>query len=172
MKKMGKTQKIPPKRGRIHNGSGSKKPRTKRFYGPGGYVDRIFGEGSYAVQYSVCDSTGHLLQKKIPGSGDYCSIGRVKRFATINGAISFFLKKQYDGALPCIFLWKNRKATPMHSPTGQDNWGLIYEGGVKRFTELDLGNFFRKHGGHPYFGGGNYTDEMLVEAVKRKLLIK
>ena len=169
---MEKTQKIPPKRGRIQNGSGSKKPHTKRFYGPGGYVDKVLGEGSYAVQYSVCDSTGHLLQKKVPGSGDYCSVGRVKRFATLKGAISFFLKKRYDMALPCIFLWKNRKATSTSLPTGRDDWGNIYEGSVKKFTSDDLDNFFKRHGGDPYFGGGNYTSEMLVEAVKRKLLIK
>jgi hypothetical protein len=95
---------------------GTKKPR--RFWN----VDKILGEGPYAVGYAVVDSTGHLRKKHRPGDppSSSMSIDRVKRFKTLMGAIGFWEKKQDGHSLPYIFLWGSRSAKigPLDMGTG------------------------------------------------------
>lgn len=137
---------------------GTKNPR--RFWN----IEKIYGEGQYAVVYSVYDSTGHLRFKQVPGNPIrvHKPIERVRRFKTLFGAVKFFEKKMSSGDLPSIFLWQSRlaKIGPIDMET------YTYEAvPTLNYDTFDLKRLESR------LGRGNVTYEDIIDDVKKELRI-
>lgn len=123
-------------------------PKRPRRYGGeyAGYVQKVYGDGPFAVEYSVLDSQGYTRKAKMPHSpksisGGWAGLLHVRRFKTLRGAVGFFLKKCDAGALPQVYQWRSRAATPLPEPDASGR----YEGGVRIYAKDDLWQLERKN---------------------------
>lgn len=137
---------------------GTKKPR--RFWN----IEKIYGEGPFAVAYSVSGSTGHLRFKQVPGKPIHVHqpIERVRRFKTLFSAVKFWEKKIESGDLPNIFMWESRFAKI--GPIDMDAY--TYEAvPTRKYDQFDLRRLESR------LGRGHVTYEDLMEDVKKELRI-
>ena len=125
-----------------------RKPRMA-FHGSDyhGVAKQVLGEGPYAVEYAVLTGNGYFRKVEITrrdgkhiGTKTWACLHRIRRFKTIQGATTFFLKKKMDMTCPMIYLWKHRKVRHYSTP---DESGR-YLGGLRYYSSDELWRFSHK----------------------------
>lgn len=124
--------------------TGSKAPQPRRYGSEyGGYVQKVYGEGPYAVEYGT---------NTYRRDGPIC---HAKRFKYLNSAAAFFVKKIEEGQPTAIYLWETRNATRMPSPNARGQ----YEGLRKTYTSEDYNDYVEMWDDHATLSG-------LIEEIK------